>query len=671
MAGVLVLLHLGVIATRKFGHFPLNSSPRYILENFWLLWLVMPVLVGCAAVAEERKMGMLEGQFCLSVKRRTQFGLKLFVVVVLSVVLGIIMPLLLEGTRILPEYKLGFAWDLMHDKIAAPGVWGQFALNILAAILFKLPLLTLVAFSISLAAIAFYASTLTRNTLQALAPAVLGILAASLLIIAASGPEFFVRYPLWRGWLAHLIGVPVMVIVLASLAFRNYKRVLVGWSEWQRNLLTIVISLILVIAATTAIYHRVWEKLTPFEPPHGAARLSLSNPPVLSDQWSGFSVRLPDGKIWTDDYELNTRALNPLALVLGNIRLTSLDVGHFYDGSNWVNVIGSPWRELVGLKSDGTLWVSEKPAHRNRLAGGGGKMSKAGDLTRFGRETNWNSIVPHGWDMMLLVKTDGTLWRWGVLTNWNWKKEWPGLQSFTPYRLGTESNWAEVFLAGYQHCLRKADGSVWTTWHTGGKNQQTNELEPRFSVERASYFEQGQWRGTTTIRSGVEYHLGIRDDGTFRIRADQKLKKMKNPNNYELILVGVDLQFGKDTNWLAVAGRGQKIVTLKDDGSLWLWNFYHDYRRGWNTERDEREMLGKNPVRLGTHSDWIAIAGADGGIISLAADGNLWYWPLEEAGYFIGEMGRYNNNTSNIYFVPLLDISRKPQPLGNIFGKSD
>ena len=61
-------------------------------------------------------------------------------------------------------------------QIAAPGVWGQFALNILVAILFKLPLLTIVAISVGMATIAFYASTLTRNTLQALAPAVIGIL---------------------------------------------------------------------------------------------------------------------------------------------------------------------------------------------------------------------------------------------------------------------------------------------------------------------------------------------------------------------------------------------------------------------------------------------------------------------------------------------------------------
>jgi hypothetical protein len=80
-------------------------------------------------------------------------------------------------------------------------------------------------------------------------------------------------------------------------------------------------------------------------------------------------------------------------------------------------------------------------------------------------------------------------------------------------------------------------------------------------------------------------------------------------------------------------------------------------------------MLDVKPVRLGTHSDWIAIAGADGGIISLAADGSFWFWPLgrpSDFKYFYD----YGNGDGS-HFEPLLDMSRKPQFLGNVFGKSD
>jgi len=310
------------------------------------------------------------------------------------------------------------------------------------------------------------------------------------------------------------------------------------------------------------------------------------------------------------------------------------------------------------------LWVSETPAHREQLANGEWKITKAGDLMQFDGETNWNSVVPINFSM-LLVKNDGTLWLLGT-TNGNWKRnQWPGFRSFTPRRLGTESNWAEVFWADYHLYLRKNDGSLWTQWN--GNQKEQIELEPGFSVGRTPLFERGQWRGTTRMWSGLSYRLGVRDDGTFRILADEKLNK--STGNYEW--AETNLQFGADTNWLGVGGRGEKIVTLKNDGSLWLWDFSHDYRRGWYPGLDEREILEAKPFRLGTHADWIGVTSADGGIISLAADGSLWYWPLEDAAYYLGELGSYNNNSGNSHFEPLLDVSRKPQLLGNVFGNAE
>ena len=83
LAGALVVLHLGVVAHADIGPFPKNSETEFILEIFWGLWLVMPLLVGAAAVAEERKMGTLESQLCLPVKKRTQFATKFSVVLFL------------------------------------------------------------------------------------------------------------------------------------------------------------------------------------------------------------------------------------------------------------------------------------------------------------------------------------------------------------------------------------------------------------------------------------------------------------------------------------------------------------------------------------------------------------------------------------------------------------
>jgi ABC-type transport system involved in multi-copper enzyme maturation permease subunit len=673
MAFTLLLLHLGVLATRTFGHFRKNSSTEFILEVFWCLWLVMPLLVGCAAVAEERKLGTLEGQLCLPVKRRTQFAIKFSVALFLSVLLGAAMPLLLEGTKILPNlhFELGSIGNLEPGWQNQMSATQFFLWNCLGILNGFLPLLMLAGIATAFGVISFYVSSLTRNTLQTLAPAVLGILMGFFgLVLIAQMQDFDLDF-LWRGPLPFFIGVPVMLVALLALAFWNFQHVRIGWKMWRRNFFAFVLALVFAMTATSAVYHRFWEKFTPFEPPHGAARLSQSNPGSLSTRWDEISVRLPDGKIWMNYFISGPTVLNPLALMLGNFKV-ALGDGKFINGSNWMTVHRAG-REFVGIKTDGSLWVSEKPWQRSQLQNGGWKINKdeMQDLVLFGNETNWSSFVPVGLST-LLVKNDGTLWRWGV-TNFDFKRDqWPGLRTFTPYRLGTESNWAEAeafqnYQDSSQMFLRKTDGSLWTrnnySWNTNG--QTMLEIEPGFIVQSVKNLGRDKFRSVAKISYGLQYGVGVRDDGTFRIWADERL--IQKERNYEWF--AADLPIGDGTNWIAVAGRGNKIVTLKNDGSLWLWNF-HRPQMEWNAHFFENEIQDPRPVRLGTHSDWIAISGSYGSVSALAADGSLWYWPLEDAAYYFSELGNYNN-AGNSHFEPLLDISRKPQLLGNIFGEND
>ena len=648
LAGALALLHLGVLATRKFGNFQKNSSTEFILEIFWGLWLVMPLLVGCAAAAEERKLGTIEGQLCLPVRLRTQFSVKAGGVLLLSLLLGVAMPLLLEGTRILPNHHFfpqGFHFENIHSQVM---IGGQTSFSYcLETINHLSPLLILSGIAAAIGLISFYASTLARNTLQALAPAVLGLLLTWFLIFANANPGTFGLHLPRQGGLIYFIGVPVLAITLLGLASWNFQRGFIGGQVWRRNLLVLPAMLGLIAVATAAIYHRAWEKLTPFEPAHGAARITRSNPATLRDQWNTVFVRLGDGRIWTDSYALNIDLGNPLALFLGDIRLASLGGGHFCEGSNWMNVILLYRYEKVGLKTDGTLWLSETPAKREQLASGGWKLSNPGDLVRYDSETNWSGVVQDEL-AILLLKTDGTLWRWGA-KGWNGEKEWPGLHSFTPHQWGTETNWAEVFWARGQIWLRKTDGTVWA--------------KPNYRSQMTKSLEFGRWRGITEA-SRENLLLGIRSDGTFRAWAKQRFVNASRGFNW----VATDFQIGKEANWLDAAGRGEKIVTLKNDGTLWQWTFHPDYGRRWDTARDEREMLALKPVRLGTHADWQAIASADGGIISLAADGSLWYWPLEDVDHIGTSVGGYRFfGNGDSYVQPLLDISRKPQLLGNVF----
>ena len=70
-AGLLVL-HIGILLLRKYHHFAKDSAGEVLTSIFWLLWLVIPVVIGSMAVDEERRLGVMEGQLCLPVSRRIQ-----------------------------------------------------------------------------------------------------------------------------------------------------------------------------------------------------------------------------------------------------------------------------------------------------------------------------------------------------------------------------------------------------------------------------------------------------------------------------------------------------------------------------------------------------------------------------------------------------------------------
>jgi hypothetical protein len=61
-------------------------------------------------------------------------------------------------------------------------------------------------------------------------------------------------------------------------------------------------------------------------------------------------------------------------------------------------------------------------------------------------------------------------------------------------------------------------------------------------------------------------------------------------------------------------------------------------------------------VRVGSQNDWLAISATSGGVLALAADGSLWFWP---------DRGSYE------YQQRLLQLPKQPQFLGSVFGASN
>jgi hypothetical protein len=613
-------LHLGVIVLRKYHHFAHDSVSEALTSIFWMLWLVMAPVIGSMAVAEERRLGVTEGQLCLPVSRRVQFAIKGSFTLFLGIFLGGAMPILLEdmaagigaqNPALTPESHQGLFW--LHFWVLTTTAW--------------------------LVLLGFFASTLSRSFLQAVG---LGIAAffVNFMVVVANSHIIGQGFTSVRSLLSAVIFVPTIIATLLWLAYLNFKNFRDGWPLWRRNLLGLAGAFIFVIVTSAALYNRVWEVFEPAEPAHGPAKLTLANPATLKiAQFNNLLVRLPDGRVWFDclgdspsDYYDNSVQWKYLWRTLMHPLPGSIGPQQFLAGSNWVAATTTRMdfgrtvhvldlMEPVGIQPDGTLWISDKPAQN--------KWS-AGTMHQFGTETNWRQL-DQGNTSVVLLKGDGTLWRWGLFTNkWN-PKTWPGLRAFTPYQIGTNSDWQELFTMGWI-VVRQTDGRVWhldANWNKGiGKDELVRETNYDEIVSQ------------TASCDGQLATAFVRANGTLWV-----LNRYWDEKSQQILGTGI-LQVGQENGWRAVAVNWRTMVALKADGSLWQWQFKYG-----NIVR----AINDSPTRLGIHDDWVAITGNWNDVIALAADGSLWLWPDRE---------QYEQTT-------LLKLPKQPKFLGNVFDKTD
>jgi hypothetical protein len=615
----LLALHIGILVLRRYHPLAKESAGEVLACIFWMLWLVFPLIVSCLAVAEERQLGVMEGQLCQPASRRIQFGIKIFVALFLSVLLGGVMPIWLE---------------IIGIALGAPNPAFTSGDRVIA---FAFPPF-FVIYSTGLALVCFFASSLAKNFLQAV-----GFAIATFTGFILVTPVFTSERLAFYGSLAFhsilplIIAIPTLAITLLWLAYLNYNHFRDGWPLWRRNGLGLVGAVVFVFVASTAIYNRVWEVFEPAEPAHGPARLTVSPRLTLKmNDWWTMTILLPDGRVrfvFTSDYSWDPSfwsvwhfIVHPLPKITGPQKIIA--------GSNWVSAIAGPvngthtWQDgknhivgrpdTVGIRSDGTLWVSDNSNP---------KIWAGNQLSQFGGETNWWQVVRPWWGPSVwLLKKDGTLWRWGT-NRFNGDREpqsWSGLRAFQPYQIGTDSDWKEItertgFLA------RKSDGTTWTVEGKGGTD----------NLLRATNFDGIPLHAFSRVAD--TWSAYVRADGTLWFRGELRDRGLAVETR----------QCGQDTNWVALALRWYGMVALKADGTLWQWDWRNQSATSW---------FAVPPTRLGIHNDWVGLANSEGGVVALAADGSLWLWPDRE--YYE-------------YRSPLLKLPKQPQLLGNVFDPAD
>jgi alpha-tubulin suppressor-like RCC1 family protein len=119
------------------------------------------------------------------------------------------------------------------------------------------------------------------------------------------------------------------------------------------------------------------------------------------------------------------------------------------------------------------------------------------------------------------------------------------------------------------------------------------------------------------------------------LRADGTLWAWGRNNNGQLglgtftsVALGTNTpqRVGTNSDWQAIAAGTFHTVALRADGTLWAWGANVAGQLGIGTFTTDAPGGISTPQRVGTDADWQVITAGAGHTVALRADGTLWAW---------------------------------------------
>jgi alpha-tubulin suppressor-like RCC1 family protein len=187
---------------------------------------------------------------------------------------------------------------------------------------------------------------------------------------------------------------------------------------------------------------------------------------------------------------------------------------------------------------------------------------------QIGTASDWAEIEACGLGTGLAIKTNGTLWAWGMNNTGITGADSNITIVLSPIQVGIASDWATIE-SGFGHVVAlKTNGTLWS-WGAGGQGQTADGLP-------AAYFR------------------------------------------------NTPLQVGADI-WKWVSGGNRNSFAVKNDGTLWAWGENNNGQLGIGNTTNQNA-----PVQIGTAADWSSVHTTSvGGVqttIAIKNDGAVWGW---------------------------------------------
>jgi alpha-tubulin suppressor-like RCC1 family protein len=300
---------------------------------------------------------------------------------------------------------------------------------------------------------------------------------------------------------------------------------------------------------------------------------------------SGFNIS-SDGdlnRVFITDAEIINRFVNYSLFSWGNnyngqlgdntLTTRSSPVTTAGGGTNWRQVAGG-YNHTAAIKTDGTLWTCGYNGYGQ--LGNNTTTNRSSPVRTAGGGTNWRQVAG-GYNHTAAIKTDGTLWTWGNNGSGQLGDNTTSTRSSPVTTAGGGTNWRQVAGGGNHTAAIKTDGTLWT-WGVNSLGQLGDNTTSTRSSPVTTAGGGTNWR---QVAGGYNHTAAIKTDGTLWTWGYNPSGQLGDNTTSTRSSPVTTVAGG--TNWRQVACGDDHTAAIKTDGTLWTWGYNVFGQLGDNT----------------------------------------------------------------------------------------
>ena len=284
-------------------------------------------------------------------------------------------------------------------------------------------------------------------------------------------------------------------------------------------------------------------------------------------------------------------------------------------GTNW-RVLGIAGGGLpsAAIKTDGTLWMWG--TNIGGVLGTNDTTARSSPVQTVAGGTNWKQVAC-GYYHTATIKTDGTLWVWGDNPYGQLATNNTTSRSSPVQTVSAGTNWKSVACGRYHALAIKTDGTLWA-WGLNqfgqvGTNDRTARSSPIQTVASGTDWKQ--------VSGGISHSAAIKTDGTLWLWGENTYGTL-GTNDITHRSSPVQTVSG-GTNWKQVSAGSFTTAAIKTDGTLWTWGENSSGSLGIGVSGNR-----SSPIQtVSGGNNWKSVSvGNNSQVGAIKTDGTLWMW---------------------------------------------